>query len=264
MRALVRSPLAVYNLLFLSFLVAPVVVVVLVAFTPEGWLKIPTTRFSLRWFRAIAEHPEFIEAFRNSLVIGVAAALLATLLGTQAALAIVRYRFPGRDAVNAFLLSPLMVPTVVTGVSLLYFFTRIGLAATLPGIVAAHVVVTVPYVIRTVSASLAGFDRNLELAAMNLGADRLQTFFRITFPRILPGITAGAIFAFITSFDELTVSLFVTGPRLVTLPIRIYNYITYVTDPLVAAVSAAIVFMTIGAVLLLERLVGLDRLLGTL
>jgi len=255
-------PLALFNVLFVAFLLAPIVVVVLVAFTPEGWLRIPTTRFSLRWFRAIAHHPEFIEAFRNSVLIGLASATASTVLGTAAATALVRYRFRSRDLVAAFLLSPLMVPTVVTGVSLLYFFTRIGLAATIPGVVVAHVVVTLPYVVRTVSASLAGFDRTLERAAMNLGAGPWRTFLRITLPCILPGVSAGAIFAFIVSFDELTVSLFVTGPRLSTLPIRIYNYITYVTDPLVAAVSAAIVFGTLGAVLALERLLGLDRLLG--
>jgi ABC-type spermidine/putrescine transport system permease subunit II len=131
------------------------------------------------------------------------------------------------------------------------------------GIIAAHVVVTGPYVVRTVGASLAGFDRSLEQAAMTLGAGRLRTFAHVTFPLILPGVAAGALFAFIVSFDELTVTLFVTGPRLATLPIRIYNHITYITDPLVAAVSALLVFLTIGIVLLLERLVGLDRLLGT-
>jgi putative spermidine/putrescine transport system permease protein len=258
-----RRLLGIFNILFIAFLVAPVVVVVLVAFTPEGWLKIPTTSFSLRWFRAIGDHPEFISAFRNSLGIAVSASILATVVGTLAALGIVRYRFPGRDVVGSFLLSPLMVPTVVTGVALLYFFSRIGLASTLGGIIVAHVVVTGPYVVRTVSASLAGFDRSLERAAMTLGAGRLQTFGRVTLPLILPGVTAGALFAFIVSFDELTVTLFVTGPRLATLPIRIYNHITYITDPLVAAISALLVFMTIGIVLILERLVGLDRLLGT-
>ncbi len=257
------TPLGVFNVLFIGFLLAPVVVVVLVAFTPEGWLKVPTTSFSLRWFRAIADHPEFISAFRNSLGIAVAASVLATAIGTLAALGIVRYRFPGREVVASFLLSPLMVPTVVTGVALLYFFSRIGLASTLGGVIVAHVVVTGPYVVRTVSASLAGFDRSLELAAMTLGAGRWQTFRRVTLPLILPGLTAGAVFAFIVSFDELTVTLFVTGPKLATLPIRIYNHITYITDPLVAAVSALLVFLTIGIVLILERLVGLDRLFGT-
>ncbi len=128
-----RRLLGIFNVLFIGFLLAPVVVVVLVAFTPEGWLKIPTTSFSLRWFRAIGEHPEFISAFRNSLGIAVSASILATVVGTLAALGIVRYRFPGRDVVGSFLLSPLMVPTVVTGVALLYFFSRIGLASTLGG-----------------------------------------------------------------------------------------------------------------------------------
>lgn len=263
MRGLSRPALALFNVLFLCFLVAPVVVVVLVAFTPEGWLQIPTTRFSVRWFRAILDHPEFISAFRNSALIAVAASALSTTLGTLAALGIVRHRFPGRDLVQSFLLSPLMVPTVVSGVALLYFFSRVGLASTLTGVVVAHVIVTGPYVIRTVSASLAGFDRSLEHAAMTLGANRLQTFWRVTLPLILPGVSAGAVFAFIVSFDELTVTLFVTGPKLVTLPIRIYNHITYITDPLVAAISATLVFLTIGVVLVLERLVGLDRLLGT-
>ena len=258
-----RLALGAFNALFVGFLLAPIVVVVLVAFTPEGWLAIPTTRFSLRWFRAIGDHPEFVSGFRNSLAIGAGTAVLATLLGTLAALGIVRHRFPGREAVSALLLSPLMVPTVVTGVALLYFFSRIGLASTLGGIIAAHVVVTGPYVVRTVAASLAGFDRSLEQAAMTLGAGRLRTFAHVTLPLILPGVAAGALFAFIVSFDELTVTLFVTGPRLATLPIRIYNHITYITDPLVAAVSALLIFLTIGIVLILERLVGLDRLLGT-
>lgn len=260
-----RAPgaLGLFNAAFIGFLLAPIAVVVLVAFTPEGWLQIPTTRFSLRWFRAIPDHPEFVEAFRNSVLIALAASIGATVLGTLAALALVRYRFVGRELLSSFLLSPLMVPTVMTGVSLLYFFSRLALASTLPGLVIAHVVVTVPYVIRTVSAGLAGFDRSLELAAMNLGANRLQAFLRVTLPLILPGIMAGVVFAFIVSFDELTVTLFVTGPRLATLPIRIYNYITYITDPFVAAVSATLVFLTLGVVLILERLVGLDRLLGT-
>jgi putative spermidine/putrescine transport system permease protein len=259
-----RRALQAFNALFVAFLLAPVVVVVLVAFTPEGWLAIPTTRFSLRWFRAIAEHPEFISAFRTSLAIAVGTSILSTALGTLAAVGIVRHAFPGRALVSSLLLSPLMVPTVVSGVALLYFFSRIGLASTVPGVVIAHVIVTGPYVVRTVGASLAGFDRGLEHAAMTLGADRLQTFARVTLPLILPGVIAGAVFAFIVSFDELTVTLFVTGPRLATLPIRIYNHITYITDPLVAAVSTVLIFLTLIVVLALERLIGLDRLLGTL
>jgi len=262
MKKLPKHPLAVFNILFLAFLLAPIVVVVLVAFTPEGWLQIPTTRFSLRWFREIARHPEFITAFKISLSVAIVASITATVLGTLAAMAITQYRFPGRDMLNSFLLSPLMVPTVVTGISLLYFLSMIGLASTVTAIILGHVIVTIPYVVRTVSASLVGFDPSLERAAMNLGANRFQTFLRIRLPLIAPGITAGGIFAFIMSLDELTVTLFVSGPKLATLPIRIYNHITYITDPLVAAVSTVIVVLTCIGVMLLDRLVGLDRALG--
>jgi putative spermidine/putrescine transport system permease protein len=150
----------------------------------------------------------------------------------------------------------------VIGVSLLYFFTKIALAASILAIVIAHIVVTLPFTIRTVSASLAGLDRRLELAAMNLGATRLQTFLWITLPGILPGISAATIFAFIISFDELTVTLFVAGPALTTLPIQIYKYVTYMANPMVAAISTSIVFLTVLLVLAVERLIGLDRVLG--
>ena len=143
------------------------------------------------------------------------------------------------------------------------FISIIGLASTVTAIILGHVIVTIPYAVRMVSASLAGFDQSLERAAMNLGANPLQTFLRIRLPLIAPGITAGAIFAFVMSLDELTVTLFVSGPKLATLPIRIYNHITYITDPLVASVSTVIVVMTCIAVLLLDRLVGLDRALGS-
>ncbi len=257
-----RDFLSYFNFLFLIFLMAPIVVVVLVAFTPEGWLQIPTTKFSLRWFREIPRHPEFIEAFKISLMVAITSSIIATTLGTFAAMALAQHRFPGRDALNSFLLSPLMVPTVVTGISLLYFLSMIGLASTVTAIILGHVIVTIPYVVRTVSASLVGFDQSLERAAMNLGANRVQTFLRIRLPLIAPGITAGGIFAFIMSLDELTVTLFVSGPKLATLPIRIYNHITYITDPLVAAVSTVIVAATFIGVLLLDRLVGLDKAMG--
>jgi len=257
-----KRPLVLFNLLFLAFLLAPILVVVMVAFTPEGWLQIPTHAFSLRWFREILKHPEFISAYKISLLIAVVTAALATLLGMLAAMAVAQYRFPGRELLNSLLLSPLMVPTVMTGIGLLYFLSMLGLASTVTAIILGHVIVTIPYVVRMVSASLAGFDPNLERAAMNLGANPVQTFLKIRLPLIAPGITAGAIFAFIMSMDELTVTLFVSGPKIATLPIRIYNEITYITDPLVASVSTVVVAISCIAVLVLDRLVGLDRAFG--
>ena len=255
--------LSVFHYALLIFLVSPVVIVILVSFTPETFLKVSLTRFSFRWYQAILEHPEFISAFFNSLKVALTVCLISASLGTLGSFVIARYRFRGREAMSALFLSPLMVPAVVIGVGALQILSILHLAGTFPGMILAHVVITVPYVVRTMLASFAGFDRNLELAAMNLGANWFETFRRITLPIVSPGLIAGAIFSFIVSFDDLTVALFVTGPKMITLPIRIYAHIEYYTDPLVAAISSSIVGMTIIIILLIEKLVGLNRVLGS-
>jgi len=255
--------LSLYHYALVAFLIAPVVVVVVVSFTPKTFLEVPLTAFSLRWYRTIFDHPEFVGSFFNSLYLALTVCVIAASLGTFAAFALARYRFPGRTALNALFLSPLMVPTVVMGVGALQILSRLHLAGTFAGMVMAHVVMTVPYMIRTMLASFAGFDRSLELASMSLGANWPKTFWRITLPLVSPGLLAGAIFCFIVSFDDLTVALFVSGPRMVTLPIRIYAHIEYYTDPIVAAISASIVGMTTLVILLMEKLVGLNRILGS-
>jgi len=255
--------LSLYHYALVGFLIAPVVIVVLVSFTPKTFLEVPLTAFSFRWYRAILAHPEFIGSFFNSLYLALTVCAIAATLGTFAAFALARYRFPGRAALNALFLSPLMVPTVVMGVGALQILARLHMAGTFAGMVMAHVVMTVPYMIRTMLASFAGFDRSLELASMSLGANWSKTFRRITLPLVSPGLLAGAIFCFIVSFDDLTVALFVTGPRMVTLPIRIYAHIEYYTDPIVAAISASIVGMTTLVIIVMEKLVGLNRILGS-
>lgn len=257
-----KQLLSLYHYLLVLFLLSPVVVVVLVSFTPQTFLQVPLTKFSLRWYRAILDHPEFISAFFNSLYLALTVSLISASLGTAGSFAIARYRFVGREFLNALFLSPLMVPMVVIGVGALQILSLLHVAGTFVGMVLAHVVITVPYMIRTMLASFAGFDRNLELAAMNLGANWPQTLGRVTLPLVSPGLLAGAIFSFIVSFDDLTVALFVTGPKMVTLPIRIYAHIEYYTDPLVAAISSSIVGMTILIILAIEKLVGLNRVLG--
>jgi putative spermidine/putrescine transport system permease protein len=244
-----RQLLSIYHYLLVIFLLAPVFVVVLVSFTPYTYLKVPLSAFSLRWYRAILDHPEFISGFFNSLYLAITVSIISALLGTLGSFAIARYRFAGREFLNALLLSPLMVPMVVIGVGALQIL--------------AHVVITVPYMVRTMLASFAGFDHNLELAAMNLGANWVQTFQRITLPLVSPGLLAGTIFSFIVSFDDLTVALFVTGPKMVTLPIRIYAHIEYYTDPLVAAIASSIVGITIIVIMTIEKLVGLNKVLGS-
>jgi putative spermidine/putrescine transport system permease protein len=257
-----NGPLALlFNALVISFMLAPLVVVCLVAFTPENTLTIPSTHLSLRWFRAVSAHPDFVQSFWNSLWLALSAATLATLIAVPAGLAITRYDFKGRDGLNALFLSPLIIPHLILGVALLRLFTLIGATGNFVWLILAHVIIITPYVLRLVLAAAVGMDRSCEQAAMSLGASQLTLFRRITLPMILPGVTGGWLLAFINSFDEVTMSIFVTAPSTVTLPVRMYMYATESIDPLMAAASALMVAFTAVVMVLIDRLYGLDRIL---
>lgn len=250
-----------FNFLVVAFVLAPLVIVCLVAFTPDSTLTVPTTSFSLRWFYAVFDHPNFMQAFKNSLWLAFLSASIAVCLAVPAAIAITRYRFPGRDVLNGLFLSPLMIPHLVLGVALLRFFALMGMAGSFPWLVASHVVVITPYVMRLVIGALVGFDRSIEHAALSLGASRATVFFTVTLPLIIPGVSGGWLLAFINSFDEVTLSIFVTSPATQTLPVRMYVYATESIDPMMAAVSALVIALTALTMILLDRVYGLDRVL---
>jgi putative spermidine/putrescine transport system permease protein len=254
--------LGLWTALVYAFVLAPIVVVLLSSLTAAEYTSFPPEGLSLRWYLAISEHPEFLDSFEVSLLVALVTGALATVLGTVAALVLVRQRFPGRDALNAFFLSPLMLPAVILGIALLQFYTMVGITRTPFALVCGHLVITVPYVIRLVSASLAGFDRSLELAAMNLGATPWQAFRRVTVPLIRPGIVAGATFAVIVSFDDVSVALFLAGPHSTTLPVRIFSYIEQTMDPLATAVCSVLIVIALAAVVIIERSIGLGRMFG--
>ncbi|HEY9237604.1 MAG TPA: ABC transporter permease, partial [Burkholderiaceae bacterium] len=184
-----NGPLAlVFNALVIAFMLAPLVVVCVVAFTPENTLTLPTTEFSLRWFRAVFEHSDFMQSFWNSLWLALASATIATLLAVPAGLAITRYAFPGRDFLNALFLSPLIIPHLVLGVALLRMFALVGGTGSFGFLIFAHALIVTPYTLRLVVAALVGFDRSAEQAALSLGASQATVFRRITLPMILPGV----------------------------------------------------------------------------
>jgi putative spermidine/putrescine transport system permease protein len=249
-----------FHALFIAFIAAPLLIVCVVAFTPLGYISLPTDGLSLRWFAAIADNPRFISAFWLSLVLGAVSSVVATALAIPAAIALARFRFAGRDAISAFLLSPLMIPNIVLGVAFLRFFTQIGINGTFAGLAIAHVIVILPFALRLVLAAATGLDPAVERAAVSLGASRWTVFRRVTLPLILPGIASGWLLAFITSFDELTMSVFVANPSTTTLPVRMFLQIQDTIDPMVAAVSALLIAATLIAMLVLDRLVGLERL----
>lgn len=257
-----NGPLAlVFHTLVVIFMLAPLVIVCLVAFTPENTLSLPTAGISLRWFDAVFHHPDFLQSFWNSLWLATLSATLSTAIAVPASIATTRYAFRGRDALNALFLSPLLIPHLVLGVALLQLFSRLGAAGSFFWLVLAHSVVITPYALRLVIAALVGFDRSTEQAAASLGASAFTVFRRITLPMILPGVAGGWLLAFINSFDELTMSIFVTSPATVTLPVRMYMYATESIDPMMAAVSALMVAVTAITMIVLDRIYGLDRIL---
>ncbi|SFD70064.1 putative spermidine/putrescine transport system permease protein [Bosea sp. CRIB-10] len=249
-----------FHLLFVVFMLAPLAIVCIVAFTPEGYLSLPTRGPSLRWFKAIFDYPEFLRAFYTSLWLAALSSTMAITLAVPAALAIARYRFPGREAITALFMSPLMVPHVVLGIAFLRFFSQIGLSGTFTGLVLSHVIVILPFALRLVLAASYGIDRRIEHAAISLGADTMTVFRRVTLPLILPGVVSGWLLAAINSFDEVTMTVFIASPATTTLPVRMFLYIQDNIDPLIAAVSTCLIVLTAGLLFALDRLYGLDRL----
>lgn len=244
-----------------AFIAAPLIVVMLVSFTAKDYISLPFDGASLRWFEAILKTSEIVDAFWLSLWLGLGSATIASALAVPSALAIARHRFAGRDTVMAFLMSPLMIPHIVMGVAFLRFFSLTGMSGSFLALTLVHAVVVFPYALRLTLAALIGMDPESEMAALSLGASRLTTFRRVLLPLIMPGVAGGWMLAFIQSFDEVTMTIFVATPGTTTLPVAIYHRISQVTDPLVAAISTVLILGTLVFMLILDRLVGLDRVL---
>ncbi|MCC6176616.1 MAG: ABC transporter permease [Chloroflexi bacterium] len=252
-----------------AFLLGAPLVVVYYSFSPGVVLHLPPEGATLRWYANFFAQPRLVEGIVTSAWIATLSTALALLVGVPAAYALTRSALPGRMVLAAFFLSPLNLPGLVLALGMLMFFVSVvqplidvPLVGRLPPLLAAHVIVTVPWVIRTVSASLETMDRAPEEAARGLGATPLETFFLITLPTIQPGVVAGAIFAFIVSFGNFALSLFFTGPGIITLPVAIFQYIDQFQDPTVAAGSTVVIFLTTVVVILADRLGSLSRGLG--
>jgi putative spermidine/putrescine transport system permease protein len=248
--------------LVVLFILSPLVIIVGGSFTETTYVAFPPTGFTLRWYQQLLGRQDFLQSFLFSIVLGLCCTLAAMILGSLAAIGLHRHHFFGRPFLRGFLLSPLVLPTIVTGVALLQFYYIIDLDAPLLGLLIGHVLITVPYVIRTVGAGLVGLDVAIEEAASSLGAGALRTMLRVTLPAIAPSIMSASIFVFITSFDQATVSIFLSQSVVMPLPIRIYSYIEFAVDPMIAAVSAILIVIAFAVIALLQKLLGLDRAFG--
>jgi ABC-type spermidine/putrescine transport system permease subunit II len=235
-------------------LLAPLVVVAVVSFGSTSTFDFPPKGLSLRWYRAFFASEMFVRSFfRVSQVVGLLTALVATVVGTLSAIGLVRIQFRGRQAVETFFLSPLLVPHILLGAAVYLYLARLAWPTSSMTLLVGHIVIATPYVIRCVTAGLAGMDRSLEEAAMSLGASRAQAFFKVTVPLLRSSMVTGAVFAFIISFSDINLALFLAGANSPSLPVHIFSQIQFEADPSIAAASAVQIVIVGGLILLVQR-----------
>ena len=240
----------------LAFLIAPLLAIIPLSFNSGSYFSYPMAGYSLRWYQKALLNPDWQRAFLNSLGIGAMATLIATVLGTLAALGLSRSSFPWRSVVMPLLISPMIIPVVVVAVGFYMVFAPLGLTDSYSGVVLAHAALGTPFVVITVTASLLSFDRNLVRAAAGLGAPPWTAFRRVTLPLISPAVATGAIFAFATSFDEVVVILFIGGPSQRTVPRQMWSGIREAIDPSILAVATLLTVFAIALFITLNWLRG--------
>lgn len=250
-----RIILGLFCLLIAVWLVMPTLVIIPMSFNEKKSLAFPPSGFSWQWYANFFTNPEWLASFFNSLRVAAIVAVTATFVGTLASLGLSRMKHSGAGILRALLITPMIVPGVVLAIGIYAVYLNYQLVGTTLGFVIAHTMLAIPFVIIAVSASLEVFDVRLETAAASLGANRLTTFRTITLPLIAPGILSGLLFAFVTSFDEIIVALFITSPYLKTLPVQIYTSITRDADPTVAAVGT-IIFLATSLVITAGLIIG--------
>ncbi|WP_088280693.1 ABC transporter permease [Ideonella sp. A 288] len=248
--------LRLFAIAVLAYLLLPILVIVPLSFSASSFLSYPMPGFSLQWYENLFTSPEWGRAARNSFIVAPAATLVATVLGTLTAVGLARVQFPGKGLLMSVLIAPMVVPIVVVGVATYLFFARIGLSDTYLGLILVHAALGAPFVVTTVLATLQGFNHNLVRASLSLGANPVETFFRVTLPVIAPGVISGALFAFATSFDEVVVTLFLAGPTQVTLPRQMFTGIRENINPTIAAVATLLTIFTTALMLALEWIRG--------
>ena len=247
--------------LIFFFLIAPILVMIPLSFNAEDFftftpemLALSPEGYSLKHYEDFFTNPDWQQALRNSLLIAPVATLLSVSLGTLAAIGLSQPHVPGRQVIMAILISPMIVPLIISAAGMYFFYSRIGLQGTYWGVVLAHAALGIPFVIITVTATLVGFDRSLTRASASLGADPVRTFFKVQMPLILPGVISGGLFAFITSFDEVVVVIFVGSSQQQTLPWQMFTGLREQISPTILAVATILVVISIALLTTVELL----------
>ena len=245
----------------LFFLILPILVIIPLSFNSQPYftftaemLAFEADAYSLRWYKTIVENPNWLLAIQNSFIVGIFATIVATLLGTVAAVGLASSEMPFRRTITALLLSPMIVPLIIIAAGMFFFYTRFGLVGTFPGLIIAHAALGIPFVIVTVTATLVGFDRSLYNAGLSLGTGPVRTFMRVVLPLIRPGVISGALFAFVTSFDEVVLVLFLAGPDQRTIPRQMFSGLREQINPTILAVATLLIVVSICLLVTIELL----------
>ncbi len=257
---MVRILVRVVSWSVLAYLVLPLVVILGSSLTASSFLAFPPEGLTLNWYRQMLADPSYVASFSTSTALALAATLAALVLTVPAALAVARYAFPGKRAIAALLMSPLVLPHVVLGAALLQFGGYFGLTRSFLSLLIGHCVIVAPFVLRSTLALMTPEQKALEEASADLGANPWTTFFLVVLPQIRPGLVTGSIFAFISSWINVELSIFNTTAELNTIPVKLFNYVQYTIDPTIAAVSGTTIVVAIVAITILDLTIGLDML----
>ncbi|HYH03250.1 MAG TPA: ABC transporter permease [Bacillota bacterium] len=249
--------LAGFTALVYSFLLFPMVIITITAFGKESYLKFPPGGFSLKWVENIFKVEMFMRTFKISLEVAAIGTILAFLVGLPAAYVLSRYNFKGKGFFKGLFMSPVLIPGIVFGFALLkLLIIQVGLPV-FPSLLLGHTIIVLPYIIRVISSSLDNLDYSIEECAISLGASPVQAVFMVVLPNITSGVIAAFIMAFINSFNNVPISVFLTGPGVSTLPIQMMSYVEYYYDPTIAALSVVLMAMTAGLMIVVEKTLGL-------
>jgi putative spermidine/putrescine transport system permease protein len=246
-------------LLALVYMVVPLFMVAASSVTESQFMSFPPKGFSLQWFSEVFHSEKYLESAWTSFKLAGVVVILSVTIGTMTALSLSRLRFRGGEALSGVFLSPLILPAIVFAIALLMYISLLGFEPSVFGLVIGHLVITLPYVVRTVSAVLARSDPFLEEAARTMGANWFIRYWKVVLPQCRQGIAAGAFFAFNISFDDAVIALFIRSPEIETLPIRIYSELEFSTSPAIAAVSTIMIILTIALIFIIERILGIQK-----
>ncbi len=249
--------------LVVAFLLAPLLITVLVSFTSSSIYTLPPPEWSLRWYEGLTRKSGLTDAVWLSVNLALASTFVSLVLGTAAAVAVVRGSFPGRESIATFVVSPLMMPGLVVGVALLQFFRGVGLRDAYVSLLLGHVIVTLPFIMRTLLAALESFDFSLIDAARTLGCSPVEATIKVLAPSLAPAFLTGGLFAFLASIDNYPISIFLTDARNKTLPIKMLQYLEEQPDPTLAAISTGLIVLALIALVIGSRTVGLNRMIQT-